>query len=291
MHTISIPYENNAQFPAITDSLSAYIRAVSSIPLLSVEEERQLTERLHKHNDTAAARKLALSNLRLVVSVARGYSGYGLDQTDLIQEGNIGLLRAIRKFDPSRGVRLATFAVYWIRAEMHEFIIRNWRIVKIATTKAQRKLFFNMRRLTAIATGRRTDSEQVAKELGVTVKEVDDMRNRLAGTDTVALSTLEEDSPGAEAVVADSSAIAIDPEDALELSDKSRLLAAALNKIKGRERDIFVARRLSDPPQTLQSLAVAHKVSVERVRQIEMATFKKLAQLVKPQAIAAAKTT
>lgn len=278
-----------SHFPAVNDGLGAYLGAINNgrAEILSEEEEKRLAKRLREHNDREAAKRLVMSNLRLVVGIARGYSGYGLDQTDLIQEGNIGLMKAVRAFDPARGARLATFATYWIRAEIHEFIIRNWRIVKIATTKAQRKLFFNMRRLTQSGAARREASEKIAADLNVKPEEVDDMRDRLNNTNMAVFSTTDDDAPGAEAqlVARDD---ASNPEIALDNRLKRRVIEEALNSVGKREGDIFAARRLSDPPKTLQELAVRHGVSVERVRQIEAATFKKITAFIKPRLLPAA---
>ena len=176
-------------FPSAADGYSAYIRAVEAIPPLTEEEEQRLTTGYRQKNDLAAARKLAMAHLRLVVSVARGYNGYGIEQSDLVQEGNIGLLKAVQKYDPARGARLATFAVYWIRAEIHNFIMRNWRIVKIATTKAQRKLFFHMRRLfEKDAAGQLQDAETIAQDLGVRAADVAGMRARVRNTSCIPFS-------------------------------------------------------------------------------------------------------
>lgn len=263
--------------PAIADSLAAYTNAVNRLPILTAAEEQTLATRLIRHRDKDAARRLVLANLRLVIQVSRNYSGYGLNQSDLIQEGNIGLLKAVRKFDPERGVRLATFAVYWIRAEMHDFIIRNWRIVKIATTKAHRKLFFHKSRLLQRQDGRELDAAVLARELNVKAEEVQDMRRRLHTTEAVALSTEDnDDHPGAESYLADSSPAA-NVEQTLEDRQRVQALHTALNILTDRERDIITQRRLADPPQTLQILAEKHGLSMERVRQIENASLKKIA--------------
>lgn len=271
---------NLPALPVIHDSVAAYISAVNALPLLSEADERALAARLHEDGDTDAARQLVLANLRLVVAVSRNYSGYGLNQGDLIQEGNIGLLKAVRKFDPARGVRLATFAMYWIKAEMHEFIIRNWRIVKIATTKAQRKLFFNKNRLMRRSDGNAESNEHIAQSLNVKPEEVEEMRGRLHNTETVALSGDDDDSPGAEVFLADDSPAA-DAEEALEARDRLQALQEALETLNERERAILTARRLNEPPLTLQQLADVHGVSVERVRQIENAAMKKVAARVR----------
>lgn len=277
--TTAIALKNLPALPPVADSLAAYIGAVNALPLLSEKEERALALRLKKHNDTEAARCLVLANLRLVVGISRGYAGYGLQQGDLIQEGNIGLLKAVRKFDPARGARLATFAVYWIKAEMHEFIIRNWRIVKIATTKAQRKLFFNKNRL--MKGNAAADNAAIARDLNVQVEEVQEMRNRLHNSNAVALVAEDGDNtPAAEWQLADTSRAAA-TEDRLEERCRLQALEKAMRRLGARERDILSARRLAEPPQTLQALATAHGISVERVRQIESAALRKVAALVK----------
>ena len=267
-------------FPALTDGLSAYLGAIGKIPILSEEEEQHLAKRLREHNDREAARILVISNLRLVVSIAKGYGGYGLELTDLIQEGNIGLMKAVRTFDPTRGARLATFATYWIRAEIHEFILRNWRLVKIVTTKAQRKLFFNMRRLTQSVASRFKDNIKIANELNVKPEEVEDMRARLHNTNMAVLSGEDDDTPTADAYLAARDETS-NPETMLEERLKRRVIDEALSSVSERERDIFTARRLSVPAKTLQELATRYDVSVERVRQIEAATFKKITSTIK----------
>lgn len=274
-HALSVP-----ALPAISDSLSAYINAVNKLPLLSAQEEHDLAVRLREQNDTEAARRLVLANLRLVVAVSRKYNGYGLNQSDLIQEGNIGLMKAVRKFDPTRSARLATFAMYWIKAEIQEFIIKNWRIVKIATTKAQRKLFFNKHRLLQKNSGGAESDAAIAEELGVRAEEVANMRERLHNTDTVALVSDDEDNPGAEVYLADDDAVA-DPEAGLEMRDRRQALTLALEDLGERERDIIQGRRLEDPPLTLQELAKKHGISIERVRQIENGAISKMADRVR----------
>ncbi len=270
-----------ATLPSISDRLSAYISAVNAFPILSEAEEQRLALRLQEENDTEAARQLVLANLRLVVSVSRSYSGYGLNQSDLIQEGNLGLLKAVRKFDPQRGARLATFATYWIKAEMQEFIVRNWRLVKIATTKAQRKLFFHKGRLLKKNTGAAADNAALAKELNVSAEEVVEMRQRLHNTDMVVMSETDDDEhPGADTHLKDESGV-LGVEDALEEKSKRQALTQAFGSINARERDVLSARRLQDPPSTLQELAKKHGISIERVRQIEGIAFKKVTAAVR----------
>ena len=282
--SVSLQPFNMNMLPAPADSLGAYVSAVRNIPLLSEAEETALADRYQSSQDREAAQKLTVSNLRLVVSVARSYDGYGLSQVDLIQEGNIGLLKAVKKFVPGRGARLATFAMYWIKAEIHEFIIRNWRIVKIATTKAQRKLFFSMSKLRNRVSSLSVDNANIAKTLNVKVEEVEEMRNRLYATDTVPLSTDDEDdgAGGAERHLVDASPVA-DPEQALLDSYRRRAVGEALGQLNERERRIIDARHLSDEPKTLQQLADVLEVSVERVRQIEAAAMRKIASLVRDQ--------
>ncbi len=264
------------------DNLDAYIRAVSSVPVLTVEEERALAERLYFKDDLDAARNLVLSHLRFVVHIARSYGGYGLPIGDLIQEGNIGLMKAVRRFDPTKGVRLVSFAVHWIRAEIHEFVIRNWRIVKVATTKSQRKLFFNLRgqkkRL-----GRLTVEEatKVAADLGVTLADVQEMEGRLGAFDTT--FDAPEDSDDDRAVLAPAQYLVADDADPSETVDRDQLdqrhgrqLSLALNNLDQRSRDILERRWLADSKATLQELADEYGVSAERIRQLENGAIGKL---------------
>lgn len=264
------------------DNLDAYIRAVSSVPVLTVEEERALAERLYFNEDLDAARNLVLSHLRFVVHIARSYGGYGLPIGDLIQEGNIGLMKAVRRFDPTKGVRLVSFAVHWIRAEIHEFVIRNWRIVKVATTKSQRKLFFNLRgqkkRL-----GRLTVEEatKVAADLGVTLADVQEMEGRLGAFDTT--FDAPEDSDDDKAVLAPAQYLVADDADPSETVDREQLeqrhgrqLTLALNNLDQRSRDILERRWLADNKATLQELADEYGVSAERIRQLENGAIGKL---------------
>ena len=273
-----------AQFPVVADGLAAYVRAARDIPDLSADDERRLALAFRENGDLEAARKMALAHLKLVVSVADNYDGYGLPRADLIQEGNLGLLRAVQRFDPDRAARLATFAVYWIRAGIHEFILRNWRIVKIATTKAQRKLFFNMRRLTATdESGKMENSAALARDLEVRPQDVSEMRRRLADTVAAPLDG-DDDNPGASAYLA---------ADTDETDVESRAVAAyehraghdalrdAMAELSERDRDILKARRLSEPPATLQTLADRFGVSAERVRQLENRAMEKVAASVR----------
>ncbi len=272
-----------AQLPAPVESLDAYLQAVNRIPLLDAERERSLALRLREHNDLDAARELVLSHLRFVVHVARGYTGYGLPLGDLIQEGNIGLMKAVKRFDPAQGVRLVSFAVHWIKAEIHEYVLRNWRIVKIATTKAQRKLFFNLRGAKKrLGWFSHDEVKAVASDLGVTPETVLEMESRLSSQD-VAFDPLPEadDEGDAFAPMAYLTADAgTDPARALEDEDWSRHasenLELALDTLDARSRDILQRRWLSEDKPTLHDLADEYGVSAERIRQIENSAIKKL---------------
>ena len=265
--------------PASLGSLDHYIQAVNRFPLLTAEQEVALGRKLRDTNDLGAARQLVLSHLRLVVAISRGYLGYGLAQADLIQEGNVGLMKAVRRFDPERGVRLVSFALHWIKAEIHEYILRNWRLVKIATTKAQRKLFFNLRSMKA-GPGALTRKEalSIAKDLGVKPEEVFEMEMRLTGQD-VAL----EPQPGEEGEIVTPIAYLTDaeaePAQILERAEFSRNrsdgLRLALSRLDGRSREVIEARWLrEDDKATLQELADQYGVSAERIRQIESKALK-----------------
>ncbi|MBE9526475.1 MAG: RNA polymerase sigma factor RpoH [Proteobacteria bacterium] len=265
-----------------TGSLDSYISAVNSIPMLTAEEESTLGEQIHDGSDLNAAQRMIMSHLRFVVHIARGYRGYGLPQGDLIQEGNIGLMKAVKRFDPEKKVRLVSFAVHWIKAEIHEYILRNWRIVKIATTKAQRKLFFNLRRKKK-RLGWFSDAEvnTVAEELGVTKKDVLQMEARLTYQDNSYDGYDEEDSESAPIIPANYLESAEpNPEDSFFTSTtkqtESRLLHTALATLDDRSRDIVSQRWLSDDKQTLQNLAGKYDISAERVRQLENNAMKKL---------------
>jgi RNA polymerase sigma-32 factor len=268
-------------------SLDAYIQAVSSIPVLAAEEEHALALRFRDEQDLDAARQLVLHHLRFVVHVARGYLGYGLPLGDLIQEGNIGLMKAVKRFDPDVGVRLVSFAVHWIRAEMHEFILKNWRIVKVATTKAQRKLFFNLRgSKKRLGWMNRQEVETVAKELKVSPAEVREMESRLAGQDITFDTTPEtedEDSHSAAPAAYLAADTQSDPAVALERSDWEQQgeeqLHRALVKLDDRSRHIMQRRWLDEHKATLQELADHYGVSAERIRQLESNAIKKLGVL------------
>jgi len=270
--------------PVPVGSLETYIQAVNRFPILSLEEERDLARKFRSDNDVEAARQLVLSHLRLVVAIARGYMGYGLPQGDLIQEGNIGLMKAVKRFDPERGVRLVSFAVHWIRAEIHEFVLRNWRMVKVATTKAQRKLFFNLRSMKP-SLGPMTQSEigSMATELRVKPEEVAEMEMRLAGQEISLEPASDEDEPYAPiAYLADRSP---GPSEIVETKQDETLrahgLETALASLDARSRRIIEARWLREKDSaTLHELAAEFKVSAERIRQIEAKALAKMKDVI-----------
>jgi len=271
-----------AQLAVPTGSSDAYIQAINRIPKLSADEEKALAERFRQENDLDAARALVMSNVRYVVQIARGYRGYGLPLGDLIQEGNIGLMKAVKRFDPSIGVRLISFAVHWIRAEIHEFVLRNWRIVKVATTKAQRKLFFNLRgakkRLGWLNTEEVND---VAAELGVSPRDVMQMEERLSAFDpTFDGSPMIDEDDAAIAPAGYLEDLRYEPESQVEtkqLEGKNHeLLQEALGSLDKRSQDIIAKRWLDEDKVTLQELAKQYKVSAERIRQLEANAMKRL---------------
>ncbi len=272
----------NLPIPSLAGSLDAYIGAVHRIPMLSVEEEQELARRYRDQDDLQAARSLVLSHLRFVVHVARGYAGYGLALSDLVQEGNIGLMKAVKRFNPDMGVRLVSFAVHWIRAEMHEYILRNWRIVKVATTKAQRKLFFNLRKSKKrLGWLNAKEVSQVAKDLGVPEATVLEMEARLSNYDVAFDQPTDSDSDTPPAPVAFLMDHQSDPYDSVadkdEASRNNRSLTAALEGLDKRSQDIIRRRWLSDEGKlTLQELANEYGVSAERIRQIESVAMKKM---------------
>ena len=266
-----------------TGSLEAYTRSVNAVPMLTADEEYNLARRYHDNNDLEAARQLVLSHLRFVVRIARGYNGYGLPQADLIQEGNIGLMKAVKRFDPGIGVRLVSFAVHWVRAEMHEYILRNWRIVKVATTKAQRKLFFNLRNAKKrLGWFTREEVESVAEDLGVSTDSVLEMESRLANQDTpFDYSGVDDDEgylpPAPAGYLQDNSE---DParrvEEAESEAFQTEQIREALAALDDRSRDILQRRWLAEDKATLQTLADEYGVSAERIRQLEKAAMGKL---------------
>ena len=263
-------------------NLQAYVQSVSSIPVLSIERERQLAEDLYFKDNLEAARELVMSHLRFVVHIARSYSGYGLAEADLIQEGNVGLMKAVKRFNPEKGVRLVSFAVHWIKAEMHEYILRNWRIVKVATTKAQRKLFFNLRSAKKnLAWLSAAEAQAVADDLGVDVREVQRMEGRLSSRDLAYDLPRDGDDDDAwqapQYYLEDHSA---DPAAAVESTDwqqnSEAQLREALAGLDERSRDILAQRWLSEEKSTLHELAAQYSVSAERIRQLEQNAMKKL---------------
>ncbi len=267
--------------PASLGSLDHYIQAVNRFPLLTAEQEIEFGRRLQRDNDLDAARRLVLSHLRLVVAVSRNYLGYGLPQADLIQEGNVGLMKAVRRFDPERGVRLVSFALHWIRAEIHDYILRNWRLVKVATTKAQRKLFFNLRSMKKTsATLSPTEAKAIARELGVKPEEVVEMETRLSGRD-IALDPQPDEEGNAVSPIAYLTDTEDEPAQILEraqtANNRKTGLTRALAKLDSRSRRIIEARWLrEDDPATLQDLADEYGVSAERIRQIESKALKSM---------------
>jgi len=262
-------------------SIGAYVQSVNSFTKLSAEEEQELAERLFYQGDLEAAKKLVMSHLRFVVYIAKSYAGYGLAQADLIQEGNVGLMKAVKRFDPTVGVRLVSFAVHWIKAEIHEYVIRNWRVVKIATTKAQRKLFFNLRKSKKrLGWFKKEEIEAVAEDLNVSTKDVLEMESRLNAQDHsfdlsvnddddnnfAPMNFLEDKSASVETQI---------EEENTELHTKNKLYSA-LSTLDERSQDILSSRWLSEPKATLHDLADRYSISAERVRQLEANALKKL---------------
>ena len=269
--------------PTASGSIEAYVQAANRMPMLSESDELSLARRLRDEGDLDAARQLVLSHLRLVVAVARGYLGYGLPHADLIQEGNIGLMKAVKRFDPERGVRLVSFAMHWIKAEIHEYVLKNWRLVKVATTKAQRKLSFNLRSMKkGFATLTPDEVNAMAKQLGVKPKEVVEMETRLTGQD-MSLEPLSEDEDERFAPIAYLAVdVANEPSAMLERKEYDRLqtdgLSEALGNLDERSRDIVVRRWLAEDGEapTLHDLAAEYGVSAERIRQIEVKALQKM---------------
>lgn len=263
-------------------SLDAYIQAVGAIPVLAKEDEQALAHRFREEGDLQAARELVMAHLRFVVHIAKGYQGYGLPLADLIQEGNVGMMKAVKRFDPSFDVRLVSFAVHWIRAEIHEYVLRNWRIVKVATTKAQRKLFFNLRKAKkSLAWLSHAETQAVAADLGVSPKEVTEMERRLSAREAVfdpVPDSRDDDrafSPAAYLPSPDADPAKLVEKDDWQ-DDASARMHAAMKKLDERSQDILRSRWLTDDKQTLHELADVYGVSAERIRQIEANAIKKL---------------
>ncbi|WP_417515502.1 RNA polymerase sigma factor RpoH [Marinobacter sp.] len=263
-------------------NLEAYIQAASRIPVLTVDEERELAERLHYDEDVDAARQMVLSHLRFVIHIARSYSGYGLAQADLIQEGNVGLMKAVKRFNPEYGVRLVSFAVHWIKAEIHEFILRNWRIVKVATTKSQRKLFFNLRsQKKKLAWLSHDELNAVAEDLGVEPRVVREMEGRLSSHDTAFDGPMDDDDDSAYKAPAyyledHRSDPAVQLENSDWTEDSNGRLMQALGALDERSQDILRERWLSENKATLHQLADKYGISAERIRQLEKNAMKKI---------------
>ncbi len=276
----------SSQLAVLGQDVDEYTQAIKAIPVLSIKEERELTKRFYKTGDLKSARELVASHLRFVLYIAQGYRGYGLDEADLIQEGNIGLMKAIKRFDPTLGVRLVSFAVHWIRAEIHDYILRNWRIVKIVTTKAHRKLFFNLRGLKKHL-GWLTSKEidKIAQDLEVTRRDVLEMEKRLCTQDVAFDMPDGENDDETFAPAAYLEDNHYDPALLVEENDwdtqTNRQLQRALRKLDARSRDIVRKRWLTEEKSTLQQLATHYKISAERIRQIEVNAFKKLKNTIK----------
>ncbi len=268
-----------------TDSLEHYSRAIKSYPILTAEEEYSLAVKFKNENDLESARQLIVSHLRLVASIARGYNGYGLPQSDLIQEGNIGLMKAVKRFDPERGVRLVSFAMHWIKAEMHEYIVRNWRLVKIATTKAQRKLFFNLRSMrTGLNSLQPSEVAHIARELNVKPEEVLEMEARLDGHEISLEANIDDDSDDQYSPIAYLQDESLAPLEVIQAKQAEAAqttgLANALQNLDDRSRRVVEARWLQDKGgMTLHELADEFGVSAERIRQIEQKAMQKMKTL------------
>ncbi len=269
--------------PVPVGNLESYIHAIHAIPVLSADQERELAERLKYHEDLEAARQLILHNLRFVVKVARGYNGYGLPLGDLVQEGNVGLMKAVKRFDPEMNVRLISFAVHWIRAEIHEFILRNWKIVKIATTKAQRKLFFNLRSgKQRMGWLNHEEAQAMATDLGVSTAEVLEMEKRMSANDVAFDLSPDQDDEDSSSFSPSQylAAESADPADVLEAEEwdtyTRERFQTALDSLDVRSKDILASRWLVENKATLHDLADKYKVSAERIRQLENAAVTKL---------------
>lgn len=262
-------------------SIEAYVAAVNAVPMLTPEQEQELADRWQQHADLEAAQQLVLAHLRFVVHIARSYSGYGLPQADLIQEGNIGLMKAVKRFNPDKGVRLVSFAVHWVKAEIHEYVLKNWRIVKVATTKAQRKLFFNLRRAKKELTWFSADEiKAIAEDLGVSEREVMEMESRLSAHDQAFDLSSDDNDEDTYTPVQYLESAELSPEHQL-INDNwddysNNRLEQALATLDERSRNILYARWLQDDKATLQELAEEYNVSAERIRQLENNAIKKL---------------
>ncbi|MGV6851405.1 MAG: RNA polymerase sigma factor RpoH, partial [bacterium] len=273
----------NLPLPSTAGTLDAYIQAAYSVPVLTLEEEQTYARNFQKHEDLDAARRMVMAHLRFVIHVARSYSGYGLPLADLIQEGSVGLMKAVKRFDPDHGVRLVSFAVHWIRAEMHEFILKNWRIVKVATTKAQRKLFFNLRKSRKrLGWMNMKEVDAVANDLGVTPQQVLEMEKRMSGIDIGFDNTSndDDDKPLSVSPVAYLENQTVNPEEAVINNDWAshgeQLVAEGLSTLDERSQDIIRLRWLGEKKVTLHDLAAKYGVSAERIRQLEASAMKKL---------------
>jgi RNA polymerase sigma-32 factor len=279
--TALVPSQRDLILAGPVGSLDAYVQTVKAIPVLSRQEELELARKFLDENDLDAARALVMSQLRFVVHIARSYAGYGLPIGDLIQEGNIGLMKAVKRFDPEVGVRLITYAVHWIRAEIHEFVLRNWRLVKVATTKAQRKLFFNLRKAKKnLGWLSAEETEAVAEDLGVSPHEVTEMESRLSSYDLSFDPTPDADEESTYAPAMYLPNPELNPADALETENTAQHASAglqnALESLDQRSREILQARWLAEQKETLHTLADRYGVSAERIRQIEAAAIRKL---------------
>jgi RNA polymerase sigma-32 factor len=276
-------YSLSLPMPSAVGSIDSYITSVKHFPVLTPEEELDFAERFRRDNDLDAARALVVSHLRVVVSVARGYAGYGLPQADLIQEGNVGLMKAVKRFDPERGVRLVSFALHWIRAEIHEYILRNWRLVKIATTKAQRKLFFNLRSMKqGLDTLKPQEVSRIARELNVSENDVVEMETRFGNHEMSLEPEVNEEEHSFAPISYLAADSELEPDQVFERQEIDRLettgLANALNSLDDRSRRIIQARWLhnNDSAATLHELAAEFNVSAERIRQIEQKAMSKM---------------
>jgi len=276
----------NLKFALPTGSIDSYVHSVNQIPILSFDEEQRLARLLRENDDVEAARQLVMSHLRFVVKIARGYSGYGLQQADLIQEGNIGLMKAVRRFNPDVGVRLVSYAVHWVRAEIHEFILKNWRVVKIATTKAQRKLFFNLRSSKKrLGWLNQQEVNEVAKDLGVKPSDVIEMEKRISNYDATFDTHLDDNEESYNAPASYLKNNEAGPEELLEseqsINHEQETLRNAIALLDDRSKDIISSRWLVEKKATLHELAAIHNISAERVRQIENSAIKKLKESIK----------